>query len=410
MSAERVQPKTATRSARARIPWKAAPLFRVLERLDAGQLTVGLPGGARHVFEGRHPGPVGSMQVHRPLAMTRRVLLRGALGLAESYIAGDWSADNLPAALQVLAVNQAHFRGAEHGRRGLRLLDRLRHLMRANSLRGSRRNIAFHYDLGNDFYRLWLDETMSYSSAVFTHTGEGMVAAQTRKYQAILDRLDAQPGDHILEIGCGWGGFASHAARQGYHVTGITLSREQLAWARRRMHEEGLEDRVNLELRDYRHVDRQFDHIVSIEMFEAVGETYWPTYFETLARCLKPGGRASLQVITIDESRFDHYRRHPDFIQCYVFPGGMLPSVDVFDTHTRAAGLQTVSRDFYGADYAHTLHRWDEQVSTHSASIRELGYDERFLRLWHYYLAYCEVGFRLKRTDVMQVGLEKPAA
>ena len=407
MSAERVESKD--RPTNPRTPWSAAPLFRVLERLDAGQLTVTLPNGSRRAFEGRRAGPVGSIALHRPLAMTRRVSLRGALGLAESHIAGDWSADNLSAALQVLAVNQMYFRGAEHGKRGLRLMDRLRHLLRSNSLRGSRRNIAFHYDLGNDFYRLWLDETMSYSSAVFVHTDEPLPEAQTRKYQAILDRLEAQPGDHILEIGCGWGGFASHAARQGYRVTGITLSREQLAWARRRMREEGLADRVNLELRDYRHVDRQFDHIVSIEMFEAVGEAYWPTYFETVARCLKPGGRASLQVITIDESRFDYYRRNADFIQCYVFPGGMLPSVSVFDAHTQAAGLATVSRDFYGADYAHTLRRWDEEVTAHTAAIREQGYDERFLRLWHYYLAYCEIGFRLGRTDVMQVALEKPA-
>jgi cyclopropane-fatty-acyl-phospholipid synthase len=407
MSAERTTDKPRTLR---HAPWAARPLLKTLERVRDGQLTVNLPNGSRQTVGGERPGPVGTLHLHRPLSMTRRVSLRGALGLAESFIAGDWSADNLAAALQVLAVNQPHFAGAHRGKTAARLLDRLRHLLRANSVRGSRRNIAYHYDLGNDFYRLWLDDTMTYSSAVFQSADEDLPTAQARKYQAMLDRLDAEPGDHILEIGCGWGGFASHAARQGYRVTGITLSREQLSYARARMVAEGLEDLVTLELRDYRHLDRQFDHIVSIEMFEAVGETYWPTYFDTLARCLKPGGRAALQVITIDASRFDHYRRNADFIQAYVFPGGMLPSVDVFDGHTEAAGLATVSRDFYGIDYAHTLRRWDEQVTAQTDAIRELGYDERFLRLWHYYLAYCEVGFRLGRTDVMQVALQTPRA
>ena len=405
MSAERATEKPATVK---HAPWSARPLLGTLERIEQGQLTVTLPNGTRRVMGGQRSGPVGSLHLHRPISMTRRVSMRGALGLAESFMAGDWSADNLAAALQVLAVNQPHFAGAHHGKRTLRMVDRLRHLLRANSLRGSRRNIAFHYDLGNDFYRLWLDETMTYSSAVFRSADEDMATAQARKYQTMLDRLDPQPGDHILEIGCGWGGFASHAARQGYRVTGITLSREQLRYARARMANEGLEDRVTLELRDYRHLDRSFDHIVSIEMFEAVGEAYWPTYFETLSRCLKPGGRAALQVITIDESRYDHYRRNADFIQCYVFPGGMLPTVSVFDEHTRDTGLTTVSRDFYGSDYAHTLHRWDERVTEQTSAIRDLGYDDRFMRLWHYYLAYCEVGFRLGRTDVMQVALEKP--
>ncbi|MBD3617928.1 MAG: class I SAM-dependent methyltransferase [Chromatiales bacterium] len=388
-------------------PLSARPLLAALARIQTGQLDLRLADGSRHLLGERHPGPTAHLQLNRPLALTRRVLLRGALGLAEGYMAGDWEADDLADTLQLLALNQPQLAGLAQGRLAARLTDRLRHLFNANSLAGSRRNIAFHYDLGNDFYRLWLDPTMTYSAAVFARPDEPLAEAQARKYQTMLDRLDARPGDHILEIGCGWGGFACHAARQGFRVTGITLSREQLAWARRRVREEGLEDRVSLELRDYRHLHQRFDHIVSIEMFEAVGEAYWPTYFDTLAHRLKPGGRAALQVITIDEARYHDYCRRPDFIQRYIFPGGMLPSVAAFDREAAAVGLETVSRDFYGHDYALTLRRWDEAVTAQQDRIRGLGYDERFLRLWHYYLAYCEAGFRLGRTNVMQVALAR---
>jgi len=286
-------------------------------------------------------------------------------------------------------------------------VDRLQHRWRRNHRRGSRRNIAFHYDLGNDFYRLWLDPGMTYSAALFAEPGEPLEAAQGRKYQRVLDRLGARPRAHILEIGCGWGGFAEHAARQGFRVTGITLSREQLAFARKRIAAAGLEDRVELRLQDYRDVNERFDHVVSIEMFEAVGEQYWQTYFETVQRALKPGGRASLQVITIDAARYEAYQREADFIQKYVFPGGMLPSVPAFDAAAQAAGLVAHEREFYGRDYADTLRRWDASVCANRHGIAALGFDERFLRLWRYYLAYCEAGFRTGRIDLMQVALAR---
>jgi cyclopropane-fatty-acyl-phospholipid synthase len=301
-------------------------------------------------------------------------------------------------------MNEEHLLASGTGRLS-RWLDRLQHRRRRNDRRGSRRNIAFHYDLGNDFYRLWLDPGMTYSAALFAETGEPLEAAQTRKYQRILDRLDARPGQHILEIGCGWGGFAEHAARQGYQVTGVTLSREQLAHAQERIATAGLSDRVELRLQDYRDLTGTFDQVVSIEMFEAVGEQYWPAYFEMVRRVLAPGGRASLQVITIADGIFAQYRRGTDFIQKYVFPGGMLPSVPAFDAAARAAGLAVVDRAFHGLDYADTLRRWDAAFCAARDRVADLGFDERFLRLWRYYLGYCEAGFRTGRVDLMQVAL-----
>jgi cyclopropane-fatty-acyl-phospholipid synthase len=248
---------------------------------------------------------------------------------------------------------------------------------------------------------------MTYSAALFAERGEPLAVAQDRKYQAVLDRLGAQPGAHILEIGCGWGGFAEHAARRGYRVTGITLSREQLAYASERIAAAGLGDRVELRLQDYRDVVETFDHVVSIEMFEAVGEEYWGTYFDTVRRVLRPGGRASLQVITIDADYFESYRRSADFVQRYVFPGGLLPSVPAFDAAARASGLEVRDRSFHGIDYADTLRRWDASFRAARESVLALGFDERFLRLWRYYLGYCEAGFRTGRIDLMQVALAR---
>lgn len=286
---------------------------------------------------------------------------------------------------------------------------RLRHGLNRNSRRGSRANIAFHYDLGNDFYRLWLDRSMTYSSAIFADPQEALAQAQVRKYRRLLDSLEAKPGDHILEIGCGWGGFAELAAREGYRITGLTLSREQLDFARQRIEAAGLSDRVELRLQDYRDLRGQFDHVVSIEMFEAVGEAYWSTYFDTVYRVLRPGGRAALQVITIDERVFDSYRRNADFIQLYIFPGGMLPSVSRFNRAAEQAGLRPGEQAFFGRDYAETLRRWHRQVVAHAEVLPALGYDERFLRTWRYYLSYCEAGFATGRTDLMQALLLKPA-
>jgi len=390
----------------APVPLAARPLFAKLRRLQRGQLTVVLHNGQHYRITGSQAGPVATLQLHHPLRLTLRLLQRGDIGLAEGLMAGDWSSDELTQVLLVLEQNEEALGRVSLGRPLLQLYDRWQHLLRRNSLRGSRRNIAFHYDLGNDFYRLWLDPSMTYSAALFSHHSESLETAQQRKYQRILEQLDAEPGQHILEIGCGWGGFACYAAAQGYHVTGITLSQEQLNYARERVQREGLSDRVELRLQDYRRLGEQFDHIVSIEMFEAVGEAYWDTYFQTLRRCLKPGGRASLQVITIDDSRFKRYRNRADFIQKYIFPGGMLPSVPAFNSHALQAGLTVQAQQFYALDYARTLRRWNTRVEEKSAEILAQGFDERFLAMWRYYLSYCEAGFRSARIDLMQVALQ----
>ncbi len=377
-----------------------------LARLRYGRLTVRFGSVGAQTLLGAESGPVASLSVRRPWRLATRLMARGDLGLAEGYIAGDCDTPQPAHLLELLAVNEEQLLATATPGLG-RLLDRLQHRRRRNSRRGSRRNIAFHYDLGNDFYRLWLDPTMTYSAALFAQPGEPLDVAQGRKYQRVLDRLNAAPGAHILEIGCGWGGFAEHAARRGFRVTGITLSAEQLAHAKARIAAAGLADRVELRLQDYRDVADSYDHVVSIEMFEAVGEEYWPDYFAALRRVLKPGGRASLQVITIDAARFAAYRRNADFIQKYVFPGGLLPSVPAFDAAAQVAGLAVGERGFYGLDYADTLRRWDAAVCARAGEIRALGFDERFLRLWRYYLGYCEAGFRTRRIDLMQVALHR---
>ncbi|MCP5142771.1 MAG: class I SAM-dependent methyltransferase [Chromatiales bacterium] len=357
------------------------------------------------------------MTVHRPWALLRALLARGDLGLAESWVAGDWHSDDLTGALDLLAANRERFAAIEcagwPGWPG-RLAGRLRHLANRNTRAGSRRNIAAHYDLGNAFYRRWLDAGMTYSAACFDgrHGEEvdddALLAAQERKYERIMALLDARPGQHILEIGCGWGGFAEYAARWGMRVTGITLSREQLDHARERIAAQGLGDRVALRLTDYRELVTEgvrYDHVVSIEMFEAVGEAWWGHYFDVVRDCLKPGGSAVLQVITIADARFQAYRREPDFIQRYIFPGGMLPGVEAFNRAAYAAGLDITDQEFFGADYARTLAAWHARFRAAEGDIAAIGHDDRFRRLWRYYLAYCEVAFRHGYTDVMHVRL-----
>nr|WP_245795377.1 cyclopropane-fatty-acyl-phospholipid synthase family protein [Thioalkalivibrio denitrificans] len=376
-------------------------------QLQFGELTLIGPDGQRHTMTGEHTGPRAALHVHRPIRLLLRLLARGDLGLAESYMQGEWSTPCLSALLSLGVMNEHRLSGVIEASRLTGLMGRVRHLMNRNSRRGSRTNISFHYDLGNEFYRLWLDRTMSYSSAVFAAPDESLESAQQRKYTRLLDGLNAEPGAHILEIGCGWGGFAELAARRGHRVTGLTLSKEQLDYANRRIAAAGLSERVELRLQDYRDQDERFDHVVSIEMFEAVGEPYWPTYFETVHRVLRPGGRAAIQVITIDEAVFERYRKGADFIQLNIFPGGMLPSVERFSAAADAAGLRTDRRSFHRLDYAETLARWHRQILAHADILPALGYDERFLRMWRYYLSYCEAAFRTGRTDLMQTVLVK---
>jgi cyclopropane-fatty-acyl-phospholipid synthase len=388
----------------AGIPFTVSALLGRLSRIQLGSLDVEYAQGSL-TLTGVGMGPTGHIRLHRPGRLLARLAGRGDIGFAEGYMAGDWDTEDLAPLLWTLAENQASLGSVSNSSRLSRLVDRVLHARNANTRRGSRRNIAFHYDLGNDFYRLWLDEGMTYSAACFEDSGQELSTAQDRKYQRLLQMVGARAGDHLLEIGCGWGGFTELAASQGMHVTGVTLSREQLAWARQRLDRAGLADRADLHLQDYRDIVGRFDHIVSVEMFEAVGEAYWPVYMQRISELLAPGGSAALQVIVISPPAFEQYRRRPDFIQRYIFPGGMLPSVPAFDQAAAAAGLRVVAREYGGLDYARTLGIWRERFHQHWPEIARLGYDERFRRMWDYYLAYCEAGFRTGRIDLMRVAL-----
>jgi cyclopropane-fatty-acyl-phospholipid synthase len=331
----------------------------------------------------------------------------GAIGFAESYMDGDWDTPDLAALLTLAAANEQHLRSTLAGTTPGRLLARLVHLTRRNTRRGAARNIARHYDLGNAFYEAWLDPTMTYSSAYFGSGDFDLASAQIAKYRRLARIGRIGPEHHVLEIGCGWGGFAAWAAREiGCRVTGITISPAQQRWAAARIQQEGLADRVSIRLQDYRDVEGHFDRIASIEMIEAVGERYWARFFENAKARLNAGGIAALQVITMDDRYFERYRRGADFIQRYIFPGGMLPSPGALRRHEVAAGFRLLADHGFGNDYARTLEAWRMQFESAWPSIASIGFDDRFRRMWRYYLAYCEAGFRTGRIDVRQIALE----
>ena len=381
---------------------------RWLSGTEKGRLTLRFPSGMQQTFHGNADGPVALLQINDPRVYTR-LFRSGDMGLAEGYMAGEWDTPDLAAVLAFGMANEAALGGALEKSWLMRALDRVRHAGRANTRRGSRRNIAQHYDLGNNFYRPWLDPSMTYSSALFHNLKEPTETAQRRKYLRLAEMAGLEPGDRVLEIGCGWGGFAEIAAQEfGCEVVGLTLSREQAAYARRRMTRQGLADKVEIRLQDYRDVTETFDKVVSIEMFEAVGEKYWPAFFATLDRCLAPGGRAALQIITIDDARFESYRRDPDFIQRYIFPGGMLPSPSAFEAAVTDGGFALREALFFGKSYAETLRRWDTAFASAWPALSKLGFDERFRRMWHYYLRYCEAGFDHGAIDVGHFLIERP--
>ncbi len=388
-------------------PWFLSPgpalLARALGRIAAGTLTVTLPGGARVRHVGAEPGPEAVLVLHRWRAL-RRLATGGDIGFAEAYIDQDWSSPDPVALLDLAARNMARIPGASGGPWPVRLWHRLRHLTHANSRAGSRRNIMAHYDLGNDFYAQWLDPGMSYSSGIYTDPAvdpvAGLEAAQTEKQDRVLALLDLGPGQHALEIGCGWGGLAERIAAAGARVTGLTLSPAQLHYATARLAQAGLASRADLRLQDYRDVDGRFDRIVSVEMIEAVGERYWPLYFETLRARLAPRGVAVLQAITIADAWFEDYRRGTDFIQHAIFPGGMLPSPGTIAALAQRHGLTVRARQSFGDSYALTLAAWRARFHTAWPAIAAMGFPPRFRRLWDYYLAYCEAGFRAGRVDV----------
>ncbi len=383
-------------------------LLSWFRRLQRGRLEGRLPGGEPFIIQGAEPGPHGVMHLHRPMRMVARIITRGSVGFAESYMAGDWSSPDAAHLLELMLRNEDAFQRRMEPSWLHRLRLALHHQGKRNTQRGSRRNIAAHYDLGNEFYRHWLDETMTYSAAIFERPDQPLEQAQRNKYQQLLDSMGAQPGEHILEIGCGWGGFAIEAARRGMKVTGLTLSTEQLAWARRAVAEAGLSDQVELRLQDYRDTQGQFDHAVSIEMLEAVGEAYWPAYFGMLYDRVRPGGSVGLHGITIAEDRFEEYRRRPDFIQRYIFPGGMLPTPTRLNAESERAGLVVGDTTSLGQHYADTLLQWDARFCEALPAIRELGFDQRFIHMWRYYLAYCYAGFRTGTIDVKRLILKRP--
>jgi cyclopropane-fatty-acyl-phospholipid synthase len=397
----------------------ARTVLSLLGRIGHGTLDLHTPHGSHH-FGGRDAarrtdtGPMlrTSMHVHDE-AVFERVLRSGDIGLAEAYLDAQWTTPDLPDLLELFMRNRESLEQAVYGSRLGTLVHRVVHWMRRNTRRGSRRNIEAHYDLGNEFYRAWLDPTMNYSSAWFAGDRTLTLAeAQHRKVGRALDEAGVGAGQRLLEIGCGWGALAEAAAARGAQVVGVTLSHEQLAYARQRLQAAGAAGRAEFRLQDYRDLaaecertGQRYDGIVSIEMFEAVGRQWWPTYFSTLRRCLRPGGSACVQVIVIRDDLFDRYVRSTDFIQQYVFPGGLLPSAAVFRAEAAKAGLAVTNELAFGADYAHTLALWRRAFHAQRAHVEALGHDERFCRLWDFYLAYCEAAFATGQTDVHQFTL-----
>ncbi|MDN3920090.1 SAM-dependent methyltransferase [Roseateles violae] len=406
-------------SSSARPPRAARRLLRLLEALPIGELSLQLPDGTRIGLPSRStpsPGPRAMLSLNS-WAVFERTLRSGDIGFAESYIAGEWDSPDLTQLLRLCIANREHIEDLIYGSWWGRLAYRLRHLLRRNSRAGSARNIHAHYDLGNDFYRLWLDPGMSYSAAWFEGRdpqGTDLVQAQDAKYRRALREARVEPGRRVLEIGCGWGGLAEIAAREfGAEVTGVTLSVEQLRWAQQRMARASLDGQARMLHLDYRdlaskYAGQPFDAVVSIEMFEAVGHEYWSSYFRTLNACLKPGGRACIQTITIRDDLFARYLRSTDFIQQYIFPGGLLPSPSAFEAEARRAGFVVENRLAFGRDYAETLRRWRDAFVAQLDAVQRQGFDRRFQRIWTFYLAYCEAAFDMGNTDVMQFTLRKP--
>jgi cyclopropane-fatty-acyl-phospholipid synthase len=393
-------------------------IFKLLDGLPHGVLDLQLPDGSmrqfgvqKHAYEHSAP-PLRATLVVSDWDMFSRTLQSGDIGFAESFIDGQWHSPDLAALLRLMVQNRDHVQSMVYGTWWGALLYRLRHYLNRNSKAGSQKNIHAHYDIGNDFYRLWLDPGMNYSSAWFEGQPTGdLVQAQQAKMRRALVEVGAGPGTRVLEVGCGWGALAEMTVKDfGAHVKGVTLSTEQLAWARKRLSEAGLADGADLCYQDYRdlaaaHGKQAFDAIVSIEMFEAVGQRYWPDYFDMLKQCLKPDGKACIQTITIRDDLFERYAKSTDFIQQYIFPGGMLPSIAEFTRQASRAGLVVERQLAFGPDYAETLRRWRTQFTKQDAQVRQLAFDTRFIRTWDFYLAYCEAAFDEGNTNVVQFTL-----
>ncbi len=383
----------------------------VLNAFEDGQLSLTWPDG-KTTFHGQHSSQNSNNAsvALRSYAPIRRLLTDGQIGFAESYIENEWSTDNLQNLFALIMRNEHRISPLTRGNVIARGYNRLQHWMRRNNKTGSERNIAYHYDLGNEFYKLWLDESMSYSSALYSSDDQSLSSAQQDKMHAVTEMLSAEAGSKVLEIGCGWGGLAKKiASDSACNVRGISLSKEQLAWANSRLNEQTstVQASIAYDYEDYRNSQGRYDHIVSIEMFEAVGQQYWATYFAKLNELLESGGTAVLQIITLIESRFDNYCKKPDFIQRYIFPGGMLPSKRLLMEHIDNAGFELETSQWFGKSYARTLGQWLEKFEASSRDVLALDYDERFIKMWRYYLVYCQTGFNIGNTDVGLLKIRK---
>ncbi len=388
-------------------PSSAQWTLKLLTKLKKGRLEVVTPEGVHLLFGGDEDQPSAKIKLHN-WSVCQRALKAGDIGFAEGYIAGEWETDDLASLLGVFLENRKAVEKVIYGSFLGSVAYKIKHFLNRNTKAQARKNIHAHYDLGNPFYQLWLDPSMTYSSALFDgNTSLSLEEAQKAKYQAMLNFLKPSAGEQILEIGCGWGGFAEMACQAGTNLVGLTLSTEQLAYAKTRLGSQGFANNAEFRLQDYRDCQGQFDHIASIEMFEAVGEEYWPVYFQSVNRLLKTGGKAAIQTIVIDESLFERYRKSTDFIQQYIFPGGMLPSPARFRALAEKNGLRVVSEKAFGKDYAETLRRWRMDFMNVLTEVKQQGFDDPFIRTWEFYLAYCEAGFQYESTDVIQFYLEK---
>ncbi len=390
------------------LPRYFAQSFRVAQKIKSGRLDIVLPDGRTFVASGTEPGPIAVLEVHNG-DLFARLIREGYVGFSEAYMDGWWSTPDLQSFMDLVNSDNEEMYNGYPGQKLVQLYEKLRFWFQRNHRAQARKNISHHYDLGNDFYALWLDDTMTYSSALFSTGQESLEAAQTAKYKLMVDEMGAKAGDHILEIGCGWGGFAEYAAKErGLKVTCLTISEEQYKYAVDRINRAGLGDRVELKLQDYRDEHGLYDGIASIEMFEAVGEKYWPVYFNKVRERLKPGKSATLQIITVADHRWEAYKSDVDFIQKYIFPGGMLPSPGALRDQAKRAGLAFERSIEFGQSYAVTLKRWHEVFNERWDQVSALGFDERFRRMWNYYLTACAAAFETSNCDVTQITLKRP--
>ena len=383
-------------------------VFAMAQQMNNGRVEFILPDGRRFRAEGKNPGPIAELHLHND-DLFARLIREGDLGFCDAYLDGWWSTPDLQAFMDLVHADNEDIYDGFPGMALVRNYEKLRFWMQRNNRAQARKNISYHYDLGNAFYGLWLDDTMTYSSALFTTGQESLEAAQTAKYKQLVDEMGAEPGDHILEIGCGWGGFAEYAAKErGLKVTGLTISQEQFDYAQERIARAGLSDRVTFKLQDYRDERGSYDGIASIEMFEAVGEKYWPVYFDTVRDRLKPGKTATFQIITVADRRWKVYKRGVDFIQKYIFPGGMLPSPSVVRQQISRAGLAVVNSVEFGQSYSVTLRRWHDTFNEKWDHIADMGFDDRFRRMWNFYLTSCASTFESTNCDVTQITVKRP--